>query len=573
MAAAAGTLATMQLALASETQAAPQAPPTITREQLNPAARARAPRPRDVFEGPAYEPCELPDDSKFAFVLKGVNVSGSKALDEPQVRRLYADLLGREITPRTVCEIRDRATLSLFRRGILARVVIPEQRIAGGEVALTVIEAQIVRVRYKGDIGPAQARVEGYLNKLNGLAPFDLDTAQRYLLLANDIPGVRASASLTHSKIPGAPAGGIDMDVTLSRVPVDAVAAVQNTNSKTLGPWSAIGRVDINSLTGFGERTSLIGYSTLGQNAQEVVQLIEQGRIGEHGLFAQGSFSYGRSHPGDVLKPLDLRADSYVGTIELDDPLLRLRRKNLTLAGGFDWIDQKTKFSNTGSLITDDKLREFWLRATAQGAHVFSRPVIGGAFSTDADLTLEARKGGRILGASEPGALALSRPEGRPDPWIMRADGQVSAHYAPQGFGLPLSATLHTQDQWADRPLLAFDEQAIGNLTIGRGYDPAAASGDRVVAAEGRMETGLRLARRLELSPYGFYDFSRVWNLDQGSQTLNLRSIGAGVGLRFGLGRYNFRGDVAYARPLDKPVPSAAKKPPARVLFQLIIAG
>jgi hemolysin activation/secretion protein len=571
--AAAGALACL-LCLAREASAAPlpQARPATSREELNPGARVRAPKPRDVFEGPAYEACELPDDKRLAFTLRQVVVEGAKELSDREIQHAYQDQTGREITPQDLCGIRDRITLSLFRRGILARVVIPEQRISAGVVRLTVIEAQIVRVRYKGDIGPAQAKVEAYLNKLNGLAPFDLDTAQRYLLLANDIPGVHASATLTHSREAGAPNGGIDLDVTLSREAVDEVAAFQNTNAKTLGPWSGVGRVDINSMTSLGERTSLIGYTTIGESSQEVVQLIETARIGSGGMFAVGSFAYGLSHPGDVLKPLNLRADSYVGTLEIDDPLLRLRRKNLTVSGGFDWIDQTTDFSKNGILISDDKLRELWMRAGGEGQHVFERPLLGGIFTTDGDLTLEVRKGLAALGASAPGGLALSRPEGRSDAWILRADGHASLSYAPIGSGLPMTFSLHSQGQWADRPLLAYDEQAIGNLTIGRGYDPAAASGDRVVAAEARAETGFGLFSRLELSPYGFYDFARVWNLDKGSQTLNLRSIGGGFGLRFAVGKFSIRTDAAYARPLDKPIPSAAKKPPSRVLFQLIIA-
>ena len=41
-----------------------------------------------------------------------------------------------------------------------------------------------------------QDKVEDYLEKLRGMTPFDLDTAQRYLLLANEVPGVRVSAAL-----------------------------------------------------------------------------------------------------------------------------------------------------------------------------------------------------------------------------------------------------------------------------------------------------------------------------------------------------------------------------------------
>lgn len=555
----------------ADAQTAQQAVPNA--QQLNPAEQTKSATRRrnvDVFSGPAAEACSLPDDPRLKFKLNGVDIEGTNSLAPDRVRNAYVDLAGSEITPATICEIRDRISQMLFRRGILARVLIPEQKIEQGRVRLKVIEAQIVRVRYHGDIGPAQSRVEAYLNRLSGLAPFDLDTAQRYLLLANDIPGVRATAALSHSTAPGAPAGGIDLDVALTRVAFDEVGAVQNSSSKSLGPWSGIARVDMNSLTSLGERTTLIGYTTLGNNSQEVVQLIEQARVGDSGLYAQGAFAYGRSHPGDVLKPLNLKGDSYVATLELDDPVMRLTRRNLTLGGGLDWIDQTTDFPG-GGLLTNDHLRVLWARAETSGAHPFAHALMGGPYVTiDHDLTVQVRKGLDAMGASRTGGLALSRPAGRADAWVVRAEGGTDIRFEPSApGGTPLTLSARFEGQWADRPLLSYEEQAIGDLTIGRGYDPAAVSGDRVIAGEVKAVVGPIVIGWLKFAPYGFLDAARVTNLDPGSQDITVRSVGGGVEFRL---PYGVRGDLTYAEPLDKTFPSAVSKPPARLLFQLVIA-
>ncbi len=95
-----------------------------------------------------------------------------------------------------ICRIRDRAARIIFDNGVLARVEIPEQRIAGGALVLEVIEAQVVNVRVRGDVGPAQAAVERYAEKLRGMKPFDMAKAQRYLLLASDVPGLRVRAAV-----------------------------------------------------------------------------------------------------------------------------------------------------------------------------------------------------------------------------------------------------------------------------------------------------------------------------------------------------------------------------------------
>ena len=547
----------------------PQAAPT--REQLNPAARAETAarrRPSDLFTAPNSEPCALPADPALAFTLTGVEVNGTKALSSDALHDVAADMIGQQITPADLCHLRDRIAGALFQKSILARVLIPKQQITAGRVTFTVVEAQIVSVRYHGNIGPVQGKVEAYLNHLRGLAPFDLDTAQRYLLLANDIPGVHVGAALSHSTSQDAPPGGLDLDIALSRTPIDEIGAVENTNSKTLGRWSGIARIDFNSFTRFGERTSLIAYSTLENNAQQVIEVIEEGRIGSSGMFARASFAYGRSHPGDILAPLHLIGNSYVGTLELDDPIIRLRRLRWTAAAGVDLVNQSTIFPGGGAL-SDDSLRIVWLRSDAAFQHGFGQEILGGFLTANGDLSLQVRKGLHILGASGTGASALSRIDGRSDAWVMRAIGDASIDSKPLDAGLPFSLGVHFEGEWADRPVLAYEEQAIGNLTVGRGYDPAAASGDRAVAAEFKAKFGpFNLTHGFAFAPYGFYDIARVTNLDQGSVDVTLHSVGGGVEFHLPFG---VRADVAYAKPLDKPFPAAQSVPPARVLVQLVV--
>lgn len=570
-------LATVLSAADAVAQAATPPVPSVaqqgqpTREELNPGLRAEAAvrrRPTDLFTAPTSETCTLPADPALAFTLTGVDVNGTKALSSDALHNVASDMIGRQITPADLCQIRERIAGRLFQKSILARVLIPKQQIAGGRVAFTVVEAQIVSVRYHGNIGPVQGRVESYLNHLRGLTPFDLDTAQRYLFLANDIPGVHVSAALSHSVSQDAPPGGLDLDIALSRTAIDEIGAVQNTNSKTLGRWSGIARVDFNSFTHFGERTSLIAYSTLENNAQRVVEVIEQARVGSSGMFAQGSFAYGRSHPGDVLKDLHLVGDSYVGTFELDDPLVRLKRFKWTAALGIDLISQSTVFPGGGAL-SDDNLRIVWLRSDTAVQRVFNHDLFGSFITVTADLSVQVRKGVPALGASGPTSAALSRIEGRSDAWVLRGIGDAAIDAKPLGGGLPFNLSAHFEGQWADRPLLAYEEQAIGNLTVGRGYDPAAASGDRVVAAEFKAKFGpFAVGKGIGFAPYGFYDIARVTNLDQGSIDVTLHSVGGGIEARL---PYGVRADIAYAKPLDKPFPSAKSVPPARVLVQLVV--
>lgn len=563
---------------ATAAPAAPAPPPEVlSREQVNPAQQAgasRRQRPVDVFSGPAKEACLLSDDPSLGFILKQVVIKDEAGvLSDREKRAALGDMIGRRITPSELCEIRDRLTARIFKRGILARVNIPTQTISAGVVTFHIFAAKIISVRIEGeDIGPAQATIERYLNHLRGQNTFDLDRVQQWLLLANDLPGIQAVAAVVHSTAPGAPPGALDLVVTLRRTKVDETALVSNANAKTLGPWTGLARVDLNSLTRFGEQTSIVAYSTLGNFRQQVLQVTESARLGSSGLFAQTSFSYGRARPGNVLAPLDLTGNSYVGTVEVDYPLVRLQRATLVAAGGMDFVNQDTRLPNAQAL-SDDALRVAWARLSGS-LSASDRPWRDNLVSTTVDLTLQGRKGLEVLGASEPGAPALSNSQGRADAWVVRANGHAAIRITPRNtLYLPITISAHFVGQWADRPLLGYEQQGIGNLSIGRGYDPSAASGDEIIAGGLRAEIGpMRVGNKVQVTPYVFEDIEHVAYLTPATKDLTLRSLGGGLSVRF---PYDARGnavriDAGYAKPLDKPVPFAPKKPPELFLVQII---
>jgi hemolysin activation/secretion protein len=577
-----GGLMGVVLALGAGTVNAQSAPPTLSREQVNPAQQtpqAHRQRPVDLFSAPPLEACPLSDDAALSFEFhQGVLVDDAKVLNDRDRQFAWGALLGKRITPRQLCGIRDALASRIFRRGILARVIIPPQTITSGVVRFQVIAAKIVSVRFDGDdIGPAQAEAEAYLNHMRRRNAFSLDEVQKWLLLVNDIPGVQAVARIAHSDAPGAPPEGLDLVVTVRREAVDESGLIANTNAQTLGPWNALARVDFNSFTRFGERTSLVGYTTLGNFRQEVIQVIESARLGDTGLSAQASFSYGHSQPGNVLAPLALRGDSYVGSAEIDYPLIRLQRRTVIVAAGFDLINQNTIAEGLPSgspPLADDSLRVLWLRADAAESAV-DRRWGGDLVSTAADLSLQGRKGLDVLGASNAGDVGLSRPGGRADAWVLRADGHASVRVAPLDASWPpVTLGAHFVSQVADRKLLSYEQQAIGNLTIGRGYDPGAVSGDDVVGGDLKLEIGpLKIGGMVRVTPYGFFDIEQVSYLGNSSPDVTLRSAGGGLEWRI---PYDSRGDavrmdLGYAKPFDRTVPGPGKLPPDRFLVQIIV--
>jgi hemolysin activation/secretion protein len=526
---------------------------------LNPAARVASPAQRDadIFAPEPAGPCPLAD-SPVEITLSSVEFRGSTALKSAEFGAAYQEFIGKPQRVGVICQIRDRAAAALFDHGILARVEIPEQRIAGGALILDVIEAHVVNVRVRGDIGPAQAAVERYVEKLRGMKPFDMRKAQRYLLLASDIPGVRVRAAIKPSVSPER--GAVDIDVSVTRTGFAAVGNAQNLGSQTVGRWGGLVRADARSFTPLGEDTSLVAFHTLDSNEQWVVQVLEAARLGGDGWIARASAVYGESRPGDVLKPLNLKSTSVVAEAELAYPLIRRRRLNLNLAGGFDFINQETEVGGLGGgLLTQDRLRVAYLRADGD-MHVYALDrtflIVGG---------LSLRQGLSGLGASDPGSALLTRGLATPDAWLVRASGGVDATV----YG-PISANVRMQAQYADKPLMPYEQISLGNLSTGRGYDPAAALGDRGVAASFELhQSAAQLTPKLLASPFVFFDIGYVHNNDAALSGLTpsrtLRSFGAGVALRLA-NRANL--EITYAKPIDSVTPGGPK-PAGRLLINL----
>jgi hemolysin activation/secretion protein len=534
----------------------PAARAGVTAPELNPTARLPRPAPpsaSDIFAPEPPGPCPLAD-SPVQVTLNSVSFRGNTAVSAAALKAAYAPFVGKPQSVGVICTIRDRAARILFDTGILARVEIPEQRISGGALVLDVIEAHVVNVRVRGDIGPAQAAVERYVEKLRGMKPFDMRRAQRYLLLASDIPGVRVRAAIKPST--SSERGAVDIDVSATRDGVDVLGNVQNYGSRTVGRWGGLVRGDLLSFTPYGESTSLVAFHTLESNEQWVLQLIESARIGGDGLIARGALVYGEGRPGDVLKAANIVSRSLVGNLELAYPVLRTRRQNLNAAAGFDVVDQKTDLG--GGPLSHDQLRVGYLRADGD----WRTAALGQPMQLSGNLSL--RKGLSGLGGTRAGASELSRAGADPDAWVVKASGDIQALLPAQ-----ITGVVKFQAQYTDKPLVPYEQISLGDLSIGRGYDPAALLGDRGISAAFELRFAARpLRANLQAAPYLFYDTGYVRTEASKStvgSSASLRSVGAGVVFRIA-NRANL--ELVYAHPLDA-LSTGGSRPAPRLLVNL----
>jgi len=528
--------------LAAHPVAAQVAPALPSRQELQPGqtlAPALAPRdPSGLFEQLPGGPCPFLG-SDLSFTLRTVDLSGLPLEWEGIASEAWAARIGQSISVAELCTIRDDVARLLLARNLLARVEIPEQKIADGTVRLEVVPGRFEEVRVTGS-APATALVRKTLEPVTEAEHIDLNVIQRYLLLAADIPGVVLVPTIRA----GSTRGGLVLEVAVDRKPVTLSLGGQNFNSRTQGRISGIARLSIDGLTGHGDRTTLLASTSADFRELQVYQIGQEYRIGAEGLTARGSFTYAIGRPGDVLAPLDLRSRSLVGNIELAYPLVRHRRRNLSLVGGLDLVDQRTRVFQTLP-FSREHARIAYVRASG---NVSSRY---GDDPASLSASIELRQGLDILGAAEQGSFDLTRPFADPQATVVRAN--LGARYSP---ARNVSFIANGFAQYTSSALVTYEQMGIGNLSIGRGYDPNAAPGDRGAALALEVEFGPIVRTQGIVAPFVFFDAVRVTNLGPRGYSDTLRSVGGGLRGNI-MNRLDF--GLTYAHPLDPAFPGGPR--------------
>src|SRR6478672_3378449 len=342
---------------ASAQVARPLSPPTreeVTRQTTPP----KPPQSRlEVEGGIERAPCALdgPEFKSIHFVLRGAEFEAPQGLVGADLTPSYSPYVGKDVPISTVCEIRDRAATILRDAGYIAAVQVPEQRIESGTVRFQVLVARLTQVRVRGEATGAESVLAGYLNQLTKRPLFNRHEAERYLLLASDLPGYTVRLTLRPA---GTAPGDVVGDVTVQRLPAYADFTVQNGGSEALGPWGGLVRGQIFGLTGLGDRTTLSVFSTADFHEQQTVQLGHDMRLGPQGMSLAGSFTYAWARPhvpnGYVL------ATTLLGNIELGYPLVRRQSETIRGSIGMDFVNQDVELNHIP--LTRDRLRVAFLR-------------------------------------------------------------------------------------------------------------------------------------------------------------------------------------------------------------------
>lgn len=560
------TLAVMVMATAAQAQQV-NLPSPPTREEIERPGQPRQERDAQLtVEGDIERaPCPLADPAyaNIRLTLTEARFNNLGPVSPAELRPLYEPYIGTDQPVSVLCDIRDAVATKLRRDGYIAAVQVPTQRIDNGVVQFEVLYARLTAIRVRGDAGNGEKLIARYLERLTTGEVFNQRAAERYLLLARDLPGYDIRLTLVPA---GAGPGELIGDVTVRRTPLEVDLSVQNLSAHDAGPYGAQLRAQVYDLTGMGDRTFVSAYSTLDFDEQQILQAGHEFRVGSEGLTLGGRFTYAWTRP-DINLPAaavtSLDATTLLATVEARYPLVRRQAGSLYSTVGLDYVDQDIDFIGP---LSRDRIRIAYAQLAGEAVDMSS----GTAPRWRMNGQVELRQGIDMLGASDPCNLVCAlvrtpttRGDGDPEATLVR--GEFAAEAA---LGEQFSVYVRARGQVAFDPVLSFEEYSGGNFTIGRGYDPGTIVGDDGLGFQVELR-GPQIVpikgTEFSFQPYVFMDAAWAWDDGRPGDPQRLASFGGGVRARLD---DRFRLDLTIAVPTER-AGLLTDTPDPRILFTL----
>jgi hemolysin activation/secretion protein len=505
----------------------------------------------------APEPLEV---ETIKFTVGDVAFDGMAVFQRQELAPLVDPLLNRDITLRDMLNLADAVEAKYRDAGyVLSRAVVPPQRIGDQVFHIQVIEGYIKSIVVEGGSPETRELIESVVQRIVAHRPARLADLERGLLLANDLPGVVAAGVIR----PGGELGAADLVITVTERTWDALASVNNRNSRFAGRWSLYGEGSIYSALGLGEQITL-GFATspdFSESRYATFRYLQP--LAYDGLSVGLEGSYSNGEPGFTLAALNAHSVSYRVGPRLAYPVIRSRSENLTIDSGIAFATVETDL--LGQPFNREDYRVWDVRATY---------AVGGWFGGASALSAVLTRGLDFAGATPAGDPMVSRLGAVPD--FTKVNGEAK-HIQPlfDAFTGKVSAAVSAYGQYAFNTVYAAEGFALGGAKLGRGYDPAELIGDHGLGAtnELRYDDTVSIPDFPYLSSYqlyGFYDVGQVWNRNAALLGPSHALSSAGAGIRL-ISSQGYTAGFEVAQPLTRGVSTEGFHKPTRFYVDLSI--
>lgn len=465
--------------------------------------------------------------------VQSVSIIGATAFP-PEALNAATRGLAQHAVPLSQIEAARRALVDLYRGHGFVLTTVSLDIDAQGNVRFIVTEGRIVAVKLSQDIGPAGTMVLKFLDHLTEERPVSEASLERWLLLAQQIPGVSVHAVLQAEA--GDP-GALTLIAEVAKQNVSALFTADNRSFEDTGPAEGLFVLDANSQTSLGDQTEVSIFHTSG-GTDNFGQVSTSAFIGDDGLRIKLYGGAGRSIPGGVLREIAYHSYITVFGGELSYPLLLKRNQALTLTLRADAVENLIDASGLRS--SSDSLRVIRFA----GQYAWQDLWAGNARDALNIFNAQESNGLPILGASpdhRPAGVA-GRADEVTDFWKVNGSAsRVQTLFSPFA-DATVALRLEAGGQYATEVLPSEEEFYLGGSRFTRGFYSGEVTGDKAyyATAELELDTGYHVALAnqdidLGVQYYGFYDTGETWsNL---KTDLNHRLASAGGGVRVGLTR------------------------------------
>jgi len=403
---------------------------------------------------------------------------------------------------------------------------------AGGALRISVTEGYIAEVKLDGDIGPAGTQVLRFLNRITEERPVRISTLERYLLLANDVPGVTVKSVLQRS---ATDAAAVTLVARVSRRVFDGLLTADNRAFRLTGPEQLLAVGSFNSFTQFGERTEFSILHSF-NNTQTFGQAATEFFVGSTGTKVRLYAGAGATNPSGFLRALGYDGQTRVFGIQASYPLIRSRQQTLSLNATLDAIESDIS-TDTGPNATPVRSSFDSLRILRGGAdYVLQDLVLGGDRTGVNTLSVRLSRGLDGLGATSNGDPQAGRPGSRVDFFKFNAElSRSQTLFQPWS---DASVVLYglLAGQISNSVLPPAEKFFLGGIRYNRGFFAGEVTGDNALTAtlELQLNTALSIDAfgyplPINAQFYAFHDWGETW---ENQRDPNRRLSSSGVGLR-----------------------------------------
>jgi len=297
--------------------------------------------------------------------------SGNTLVTKDALQAAVASYTGRTISFTALQRAADAVAAAYRRAGWIVQAYVPPQEVAEGRVKITIVEARFGGVELEG-VPPA--RIGADVLKARILArqpvgqPLQAQVLDRALLIADDLPGVRVSGTLTMGELEGQTRLLLQ---TADKPLLSGLVLADNTGSRQTGAHRLLASVQVASPLKQGDLLGLTALKSKGLQYAYANYSLPVGADGWRAGVAVSDMHYSAS-------AADNRTEGSSRTFGADAsyPLLRSLNRNLNLSLNVERKSLQTDLQPDGSKVNKLGVGLAFSQVNASGAG-YTRAALG----------------------------------------------------------------------------------------------------------------------------------------------------------------------------------------------------